>query len=114
MFGRFLDVETYKKVSASAPVTRGIPDEAIRQILVVLGALSVQGNTSQAMDGKTYFIASIKKVSAQLGGDEAGFSWLRTGRLLSEMGLNKVRYGDGFRVVWNTEQLSILKKYFRM
>jgi hypothetical protein len=100
MYSSLLDAETLGAVIAAAPKIDHRPVAMVRRIVELLEICStdlhlVNGCWSMPL-----------KDLAERTGETA--KW--TGLMVRELGLEKKRWNDGYRVYWNREQLQILRK----
>ena len=108
MSGMLVDPRTLVRVRAAGPMPVVADLDAIRATIVRLGVLARDGHGQIGYDGKTYYSARVMEVSCT----EDELSARKTGAILRGFGLDVRRRNFGMLVLWNDEQLEILREYF--
>ena len=107
MNSRILDQKTLGAVVAAAPKVTGRPEIMARQVLQMM-----KNEMGEFQDVTEKFIKNGEEYWTCLVGDLGGRmedpTGHLTGAILGEMGLQKIRMGDGYHVYWNRAQVDIL------
>jgi len=103
MFSQILDQKTYLAVLNAAPDVPGEYDRIAKEILIKLDKNMVQGDSRRVQQ---------MKISEICNGFPKEITPVLVGRLISQLGLLKIRRRDGYYVFYTDRQLAILFKEF--
>ena len=108
---RLIDILTFARVTTSAPVIPGIDPDAAAEVIRALHGMNKKLNYQIDSLGNAYRQAAYTQVVAEM---VIPITPHLFGRITRQLGLSSKRMADGYHILWNSSQISILANYYHI
>lgn len=111
-YSDLLDLDTLSEIRKAAPKVTNVSFNIARDVTLAMDEHSKKTKANLDREDKMYWQTRIKDLHNDGKFDET-ITLNQIGRALKAMGMQSWRKNDGFHVAWSSEQLEILKAYFK-